>query len=104
MQTDLVNTRDICPTILEVAHAPIPKGLSRTQSLLPLLLSSHSGKVMICVYTRASMNPMLQVEDHRDAVISERHVSIARQTCLGFPVRSIRTQVGILYSMSLLPQ
>ena len=74
---DFVNTMDLCPTILEAAGVPLTGGVTAA-SLLPLLISDRHG----------------QVEAARDFVVSglERHVSIARETCLGYPQRSIRTK------------
>jgi uncharacterized sulfatase len=84
---DLVRLPDLAPTFLEVAGAPVPEGLYG-RSLLPLLRSDKSG----------------QIDPERNWVITgrERHVDIARENGLPYPMRALRTH-EFLYIRNFAP-
>ena len=72
----LVNTMDLAPTLCECAGVPQPAAMGvASRSLLGLLRGGGD------------------VEPGQDWVVSglERHVSIAREGCLPYPQRSLRT-------------
>lgn len=73
---DLVSLPDLAPTFMEIAGVTPPSGLYG-RTLLPLLKSDRSGRL----------------DPSRDAVITgrERHVAIARDGNLPYPMRSLRT-------------
>lgn len=74
---DFVCLPDLCPTFLEAAGVPVPEVMTG-RSLLPVLLSDHSG----------------QVDPSRDFVVvgRERHVASVRAGNLPYPQRAIRTR------------
>ena len=74
---DFVNLMDLCPTLLELGHVPVPKEMDG-KSLLPLLVSEKDGLI----------------DGTRDFVVTgrERHVSPAREGQLPYPQRTIRTK------------
>lgn len=84
---DFVNLMDLAPTFLDAAGAPIPATMTGS-SLWPLLQSSASG----------------QVETARTSVVlgRERHVWAAREGCLPYPQRAIRTR-DFLYVHNFAP-
>ncbi|MFO1447324.1 MAG: sulfatase [Opitutaceae bacterium] len=73
---DFVSLPDLAPTFLDLAQVPVPAGLYG-RSLLPLLTSSRQG----------------QVDETRTWVIvgRERHVDVAREGALPYPMRALRT-------------
>ena len=73
---DFVNIMDLAPTFLDVAGVDIPDSMTG-KSLLPVLQSKESG----------------QVDPSRTFVVTgrERHVATAREGCLPYPQRAIRT-------------
>jgi len=73
---DLVSLPDLAPTFLEVGGVPRPEGMTG-QSLLPQLRSAESG----------------QIDPARTFVITgiERHVDVARDGNLPYPMRALRT-------------
>jgi N-sulfoglucosamine sulfohydrolase len=73
---DFVSLPDLAPTFLEIGGAPRPAGMT-AGSLLPQLLSNRSG----------------QIDPARTFVITgrERHVDVARDGNLPYPMRAIRT-------------
>jgi len=73
---DFVRLPDLAPTFMEIAGVKPPKNLYG-KSLLPLLASEKSGKV----------------DPSRDWVITgrERHVSVARENNLPYPMRAFHT-------------
>lgn len=73
---DLVSLPDLAPTFMEIAGVTPPTGLYG-RTILPLLKSDRSGRL----------------DPTRDAVITgrERHVAIARDGNLPYPMRSLRT-------------
>jgi N-sulfoglucosamine sulfohydrolase len=84
---DLVRIPDLAPTFLELAGVPVPEGLYG-RSLLPLLQSGKSG----------------QIDPERNWVIigRERHVDIARENGLPYPMRALRTH-DFLYIRNFAP-
>ena len=84
---DLVRLPDLMPTFLEIGRVTPPQGLYGV-SLLPLLHSDQQG------YVDAS----------RDVIIAgrERHVGVAREGNLPYPMRSIRTR-DFLYIRNFAP-
>jgi len=84
---DFVNLMDVAPTFLEAGGVTPPDCMSG-RSLLPVLESEASG----------------QVEPDRDFVVTgrERHVAAAREGCLPYPQRSIRTK-DYLYIINFEP-
>lgn len=74
---DLVSLPDLCPTFLEVGGVPPPAGIAG-RSLLGVLRSGRSG----------------QVDPDRTWVIMgrERHVDMAREGNLPYPMRALRTK------------
>ncbi len=74
---DFVNLMDLAPTYLEAMDVAIPSSMSG-KSIMPLLESEASG----------------QIQQERDFVVTgrERHVAAAREGCLPYPQRAIRTQ------------
>lgn len=84
---DLVRLPDLMPTFLEIGHVTPPQGLYGV-SLLPLLNSDQQGRV----------------DATRDAIIAgrERHVGVAREGNLPYPMRSIRTR-DFLYIRNFAP-
>ena len=84
---DLVRLPDLAPTFLEVAGVPVPDGLYG-RSLLPLLESQKAG----------------QIDAERNWVIfgRERHVDIAREDALPYPMRGLRTH-DFLYIRNFAP-
>jgi uncharacterized sulfatase len=84
---DLVRLPDLAPTFLEVAGLPLPEGLYG-RSLLPLLQSQKTG----------------QIDPGRNWVIfgRERHVDIAREAALPYPMRGLRTH-DFLYIRNFAP-
>jgi N-sulfoglucosamine sulfohydrolase len=85
---DLVRLPDLAPTFLEVAGVPVPDGLYG-RSLLPLLESPKAG----------------QVDSARSWVIfgRERHVDVAREDALPYPMRGLRTH-DFLYIRNFAPE
>jgi arylsulfatase A-like enzyme len=73
---DFVRLPDLAPTFMEVGGVKPPEGLYG-RSLMPLLKSDKSG----------------QIDPTRDWVITgrERHVSVAREGNLPYPMRSLHT-------------
>ncbi|MBL9208023.1 MAG: sulfatase [Opitutaceae bacterium] len=73
---DFVSLPDLAPTFLDLARVPVPTGLYG-RSLLSLLTSSRQG----------------QVDETRTWVIvgRERHVDVAREGALPYPMRALRT-------------
>lgn len=73
---DMVSLPDLAPTFMEIGGVTPPAGLYG-RSLVPLLRSDKSGVI----------------DPTRDSVITgrERHVAIARDGNLPYPVRSLRT-------------
>lgn len=73
---DLVSLIDLTPTFLEAGNAKIPEGING-RSLMPILKSDKSG----------------QVDPTRTWVITgrERHVGMAREGNLPYPMRALRT-------------
>ena len=84
---DLVRLPDLAPTFLEVAGVPVPDGLYG-RSLLPLLESQKAG----------------QIDAERNWVIfgRERHVDVAREDALPYPMRGLRTH-DFLYIRNFAP-
>jgi uncharacterized sulfatase len=84
---DLVRLPDLAPTFLELGGVPVPDGLYG-RSLLPLLRSDKSGRI----------------DPTRDWVIfgRERHVDIAREDALPYPMRGLRTH-DFLYIRNFAP-
>ena len=84
---DFVNIMDLAPTFMEAAGETIPDSMEAL-SLIPLLKSKKSG----------------QIEKDRSFVITgrERHVATARQGCLPYPQRAIRTK-DFLYIINFKP-
>jgi uncharacterized sulfatase len=84
---DLVRLPDLAPTFLELAGVPAPEGLYG-RSLLPLLQSKKAG----------------QIDPERNWVIfgRERHVDIAREEALPYPMRGLRTH-DFLYIRNFAP-
>jgi N-sulfoglucosamine sulfohydrolase len=84
---DIVRIPDLCPTFLEIGGVPPPENLYG-KSLLPLLQSQKSELV----------------DSSRDWAISgrERHVGVAREANLPFPMRSLRTP-DFLYIRNFTP-
>ena len=78
---DFVNLMDLAPTLLEAAGVAIPEGMT-AKSLWPVLTCSAEG----------------QVDPARDFVVTgrERHVDMAREGCLPYPQRAIRTREHLL--------
>jgi uncharacterized sulfatase len=74
---DFVNLMDLAPTFIELGGVKIPAGVSG-RSLVPQLTSTHSG----------------QIDPTRDYVVTgrERHVGVAREGNLPYPMRAIRTK------------
>jgi uncharacterized sulfatase len=85
---DLVRLPDLAPTFLEVAGVPVPEGLYG-RSLLPLLQSEKAG----------------QIDPERHWVLfgRERHVDIAREDALPYPMRGLRTR-EFLYIRNFAPE
>jgi arylsulfatase A-like enzyme len=85
--TDLARIPDLCPTFLEIGGVKSPENLFG-KSLLPLLKSDKSGLV----------------DKSRDWSISgrERHVGVAREGNLPYPMRSLRTP-DFLYIRNFAP-
>ncbi|MGC6498978.1 MAG: sulfatase [Henriciella sp.] len=85
--TDLVDLKDIAPTLLEAANVPTPEVMD-AKSLMPVLLSTEEGRI----------------DPERDWVITgrERHVSTAREGNLPYPQRSLRTD-DFLYIINFMP-
>ncbi|MGI9178209.1 MAG: sulfatase family protein [Pirellulales bacterium] len=73
---DFVSLPDLAPTFLEIAGVPRPVGMT-ARSLMPQLVSAASGPV----------------DPSRTFVITgrERHVDVAREGNLPYPMRAIRT-------------
>ena len=84
---DLVRLPDLAPTFLEVAGVPVPEGLYG-RSLMPLLQSQKAG----------------QIDPERSWVIfgRERHVDVAREDALPYPMRGLRTR-EFLYIRNFAP-
>lgn len=84
---DFVSLPDLAPTFIEVAGVSIPKGLYG-RSLLPLLRSDRSG----------------QIDPSRTWVMHgrERHVGMAREGNLPYPMRGLRT-AEFLYIRNFAP-
>lgn len=84
---DFVSLPDLAPTFLDVAGVPRPEGMT-ARSLMPQLVSSAGG----------------QVDATRTFVITgrERHVDVARDGNLPYPMRAIRT-AGHLYIRNFAP-
>jgi uncharacterized sulfatase len=84
---DFVNLQDLGPTFLEAAGVDVPGSMS-ARSLLPVLESDRSG----------------QVEADRTFVVTgrERHCAAAREGCLPYPQRAIRTR-DFLYIHNFAP-
>jgi N-sulfoglucosamine sulfohydrolase len=84
---DMVRLPDLAPTFLDLGGVPVPEGLYG-RSLLPLLQSGKSG----------------QIDPERTWVISgrERHVDVAREDGLPYPMRSLRTH-DFLYIRNFAP-
>ena len=84
---DLVRLPDLAPTFLELAGVPVPDGLYG-RSLLPLLQSQKAG----------------QVDPERSWVLfgRERHVDVAREGALPYPMRGLRTH-DFLYIRNFAP-
>jgi arylsulfatase A-like enzyme len=78
---DFVNLMDLAPTLLEAAGVAIPEGMTAS-SLWPVLTNTADG----------------QVDASRDFVVTgrERHVDTAREGCLPYPQRAIRTRDHLL--------
>ncbi len=74
---DFVNLMDLAPTFMEIGGAKIPDGVSG-RSLVTQLNSTNSG----------------QIDPTRDYVVTgrERHVGVAREGNLPYPMRAIRTK------------
>jgi uncharacterized sulfatase len=74
---DFVNLMDLAPTFMEIGGAKIPDGVSG-RSLVSQLTSKQSG----------------QIDPTRDYVVTgrERHVGMAREGNLPYPMRAIRTK------------
>jgi N-sulfoglucosamine sulfohydrolase len=86
--TDLVSLTDVAPTILEAAGLPVPAEMTG-RSLVPLLISSASGRV----------------DESRDYVLfgKERHVPAQEAPVSGgYPMRAIRTD-DYVYIRNFLP-
>jgi N-sulfoglucosamine sulfohydrolase len=85
---DLVRLPDLAPTFLELAGVSAPEGLYG-RSLLPLLQSKKAG----------------QIDPERNWVIfgRERHVDIAREEALPYPMRGLRTH-DFLYIRNFAPE
>jgi N-sulfoglucosamine sulfohydrolase len=79
--SDFVNLMDLAPTLLEAAGVAIPDGMTAS-SLWSVLTSTADG----------------QVDASRDFVVTgrERHVDTAREGCLPYPQRAIRTRDHLL--------
>jgi uncharacterized sulfatase len=73
---DMVNLMDLAPTFLQAAGESLPEGMA-AQGLLAVLEAEGSGRV----------------DPARDHVVMgrERHVAAARDGCLPYPQRAIRT-------------
>jgi uncharacterized sulfatase len=73
---DFVSLPDLAPTFLEIGGVTRPKGMT-AQSLVPQLLATESG----------------QIDPARTFVITgrERHVDLARDGNLPYPMRAVRT-------------
>jgi uncharacterized sulfatase len=73
---DFVSLPDLAPTFLDVAGVPRPAGMT-ARSLMPQLLAAGSG----------------QIDPDRTFAITgrERHVDVARDGNLPYPMRAIRT-------------
>jgi len=84
---DFVSLPDLAPTCLEIAGVPRPAGMT-ARSLLPQLAAAGSG----------------QIDPARTFVITgrERHVDVARDNNLPYPMRAIRTATH-LYIRNLAP-
>jgi uncharacterized sulfatase len=85
---DFVSFTDFAPTFLQAAEIEIPSSMTG-KSLLPLLLSSESGKI----------------EPTRDYAVFgiERHLPGSRPEGAGYPMRAIRT-AEYLYVQNLTPE
>lgn len=85
--TDLVRLPDLCPTFLEIGGVKPPENLYG-KSLLPLLKSEQAGLV----------------DKSRDWVVTgrERHVGVAREGNLPYPMRGLRTP-DFLYIRNFAP-
>lgn len=85
--TDLVRLPDLCPTFLEIGGVKPPENLYG-KSLVPLLKSDKAGLV----------------DAGRDWSVSgrERHVGVAREGNLPYPMRSLRTP-DFLYIRNFAP-
>ena len=85
---DFVNLNDLCPTFLEAAGLPVPKGVEG-KSILPLIRGEKSG----------------QIDPARDHVLTgrERHVGDARAGSLPYPSRALRT-ADYLYVRNFAPE
>jgi N-sulfoglucosamine sulfohydrolase len=85
---DLVRIPDLCPTFLEIGGVKPPEPLFG-KSLLPLLKSENDGVV----------------DASRDWSISgrERHVGVAREENMPYPMRSLRTR-EFLYIRNFAPE
>lgn len=84
---DIVRVPDLCPTFLEIGGVKFPETLYG-RSLVPLLQSDTEGLV----------------DPSRDWAISgrERHVGVAREDNLPYPMRSLRTH-DFLYIRNFAP-
>ncbi len=84
---DLVRLPDLAPTFLELAGVALPDGLYG-RSLLPLLQSQKAG----------------QIDPERSWVLfgRERHVDVAREDALPYPMRGLRTH-DFLYIRNFAP-
>ncbi len=85
---DFIAIPDLAPTFMEIGGVTPPGGLYG-RSIVPLLKSEKSG----------------QIDPARDAIIAgrERHVSIAREGNLPYPMRSLRTN-DFLYIHNFAPE
>jgi len=85
--TDFVTLPDLAPTFLDMAGVDRPVGMS-ARSLTPILISNEAGRV----------------DEARDASFfgRERHVAVARDDYLPYPMRGIRTD-DYLYIRNFAP-